>query len=99
MNQDVKTALKSMWSGLTECLYHWGTVAGALAVMCFIGFIIGYCLYHFFFQSLTVFAMMMLCVWFWIELGSAREIRLREEQQENYWAEKRKPMHEYKEQE
>jgi small-conductance mechanosensitive channel len=91
--QDMKTALNSMLDVtkhfLTNAIKFLLILIGVLAI----GYLVGYCVVNYFLQSVVVVALAMLCGWFWIELETARIIREKEEQQEAYWAEKSKPMH------
>lgn len=99
LKQDVKTALKTMGSLAAESLRELSKLILVLAVVILFFVTLGYFFFHYFFQSLIVLGMVILCTWFLLELDNAKKIREKEEQQEAYWAEKRKPAHpEYKEQ-
>ena len=98
MLKDVMTALQSMGKVASEFLIGFGKHVLFVVVLILCMATLGYFFFHYFYQSLTVTIMAMLCTWFWMELKTARFIREKEEQQEAYWAEKSKPMHtEYKE--
>ena len=92
--QDVKTALKTMCSLAAEFLIALGKGVLMFSTIILVFGTLGYFFYHFFWQSLTVVIMAMLCTWFWVELKTARFVREQEEKQEAYWAEKSKPAHE-----
>lgn len=79
--QDLKVALRNVSRGLLGLIMLGVKVATALLVAIFVFVTAVYIITHFFLQTAVVFGLLMLSVWFYIELLEARTIREYEETQ------------------
>ena len=91
--EDVKTALREMGFMVWLLLRNAAIVVACLAVAVCIIFGLIYTIKTWPYQTLTVVIMAALSTWFILELTIARNIRLYEEQQEDWRKEKSKPAH------
>ena len=73
--EDVKTALKNMGDDALYVLTRIGKII-LTWILAFLVIVVGvYFVVNFFWQSITVIVMGILCFWFWMELVTVKTIR------------------------
>lgn len=93
IKQDMITALTSMWTVTRNATKEMSKVIAIFVTVIGILCALGYLLAHWPMQTITVMAMVMLVIWFLIELETAKKIREYDESWEQFHNEKRKPAH------
>jgi ABC-type sugar transport system permease subunit len=88
--QDVKTALNTIRYTITYSFIELLKLLGVALIVISVIVGTGYCVLHYFWQSVVTVVIAGLSIWFWIELDNARENREYEEKEraiEEAWRE------------